>query len=244
MLLLVAAASSASSAGPGRADHGRHGRQVVVGARPADTLGGANPAPGRSGWPRRDHPGLQLDTYLVPAVSPAANGANVVIYLSHGNGWPANTYDQKYDEGRLRAPAHRRRARNLKYCSGPYAGPRLRAGRRRVPASPRYASGNSEPGAWPSQSIARQRVDNYGAAFLAAGASACCLTAGRTSYYLRALFTQTESLIDLWRGAPNYHAHDIVFTPTRSTGTGVMDPDNGGSSPSATTVRSSATSGS
>ena len=78
-----------------------------------------------------------------------------------------------------------------------------------------------------------QRVDNYGSAFLAAGASAVIADGhSHTGYYLRALFTETESLGDLWRGAPNYHGHDITFTPTRSTGTAVMDPDNGGSSPS------------
>ena len=96
-----------------------------------------------------------------------------------------------------------------------------------------YASGNSEPGQpAPSLSTARQRVDNYGAGFLAAGASAVIADGhSHTPYYLRALFTQHKSLLDLWRGAPNYHRHDIEFAPTRSTGRAIMDPDAGGTAP-------------
>ena len=37
--------------------------------------------------------------------------------------------------------------------------------------------------------------------------------------------------VDWWRDAPNYHGHDIAFTPTRSTGTAILDPDTGGASP-------------
>ena len=90
-----------------------------------------------------------------------------------------------------------------------------------------YASGNSEPGqAAPTLTVARQRVDNYGAAFLAAGASAVIADGhSHTGYYLRALFTTASRSVELWRGAPNYNGHDIAFTPTRSTGDG--DPRSG-----------------
>jgi hypothetical protein len=172
------------------------------------------------------------------AVKAATTGANVVIYLGHGNGWPSPyTYDPNYttkDGFGLNASAAGTHG-NLKYYGEPYI--------RDLDLAPGaivflhhlcYASGNSEPGGTPpSQSVARQRVDNYGAAFLAAGASAVIADGhSHTGYYLRALFTETESLADLWRGAPNYHGHDISFTPSRSTGGGVMDPDTGGSSPS------------
>jgi hypothetical protein len=171
------------------------------------------------------------------AVYAATTGANVVIYLGHGNGWPSPyTYDPNYatkDGFGLNASAAGTHG-NLKY----YGEPSIRS----LKLAPGaivflhhlcYASGNSEPGqAQPSQSTARQRVDNYGSAFLAAGASAVIADGhSHTGYYLRALFTATESLGDLWRGAPNYHGHEIAFTPSRSTGTGIMDPDTGGASP-------------
>jgi hypothetical protein len=172
------------------------------------------------------------------AVKAATTGANVVIYLGHGNGWPSPyTYDPNYttkDGFGLNATAAGTHG-NLKYYGEPYI--------RDLDLAPGaivflhhlcYASGNSEPGApQPSLSVARQRVDNYGAAFLAAGASAVIADGhSHSGYYLDALFTNVETLGDLWHGAPNYHGHDITFSPARSTGTAVMDPDVGGGSPS------------
>ena len=171
------------------------------------------------------------------AVYAATTGANVVVYLGHGNGWPSPyTYDPSYTTkdgfglNSSMAGTHG----NLKY----YGEPSIRTLRLAPNALILlfhlcYASGNSEPGnPAPSLSVARQRVDNYGAAFLAAGASAVIADGhSHTGYYLRALFTTAQPLGQLWRGAPNYHGHDITFTPTRSTGAAVLDPDTGGSSP-------------
>jgi hypothetical protein len=172
------------------------------------------------------------------AVKAATTGANIVIYLGHGNGWPSPyTYDPKYttkDGFGLNATAGQGDYNN-KY----YGEPSIRT----LDLAPNaivflhhlcYASGNSEPGgSAPSLSVARQRVDNYGAAFLAAGASAVIADGhSHTGYYLQALFTTAQPLSSLWRGAPNYHGHDLSFTPSRSTGNAVLDPDTGGASPS------------
>jgi hypothetical protein len=172
------------------------------------------------------------------AIKTATDGANVVIYLGHGNGWPSPyTYDPSYttkDGFGLNATAAGTHD-NLKY----YGEPSIRT----LNLAPHaivflhhlcYASGNSEPGAsQPTLSVARQRVDNYGAAFLAAGASAVIADGhSHTSYYLRALFTTPETLAQLWRGAPNYHGNEFSFVPTRSTGSAILDPDNGDQSPS------------
>ena len=46
------------------------------------------------------------------------------------------------------------------------------------------------------------------------------------------LFTTAQPLIQMWRGVDSYNGHDIVFTPTRSTGTAILDPDNGPTNPS------------
>jgi hypothetical protein len=172
------------------------------------------------------------------AVKAATTGANIVIYLGHGNGWPSPyTYDPMYttkDGFGLNATAGQGDYNN-KY----YGEPSIRS----LDLAPNaivflhhlcYASGNSESSSNnPTLSVAQQRVDNYGSAFLAAGASAVVADGhSHTGYYLRALFTTTQSLSQLWRGAPNYHGHDITFTPTRSTGTAVLDPDSGGETPS------------
>jgi hypothetical protein len=171
------------------------------------------------------------------AVKSATTGANVVIYLGHGNGWPSPyTYDPAYktkDGFGLNAVAGQG-DNNNKY----YGEPSIRT----LALAPNaivflhhlcYASGNSEPGnAAPTLSVARQRVDNYGAAFLAAGASAVIADGhSHTGYYLRALFTTGQPLAQLWRGAPNYNGHEIPFAPTRSTGGAILDPDTGGASP-------------
>lgn len=172
------------------------------------------------------------------AVKAATTGANVIIYLGHGNGWPSPyTYDPNYttkDGFGLNATAAGTHG-NLKY----YGEPSIRT----LAFAPNaivflhhlcYASGNSEPGrAAPTLTVAKQRVDNYGSAFLAAGASAVIADGhSHTGYYLRALFTTAQPLGQLWRGAPNYHGHDIVFAPSRSTGTAILDPDTGGANPS------------
>ena len=172
------------------------------------------------------------------AVKAATAGANIVIYLGHGNGWPSPyTYDPLFatkDGFGLNATAGQGDYNN-KY----YGEPSIRS----LDLAPNaivflhhlcYASGNSESSSNnPTLSVARQRVDNYGAAFLAAGASAVIADGhSHTGYYLRALFTTTQTLGQLWRGAPNYHGHDIPFTPTRSTGTAVLDPDTSGGTPS------------
>jgi hypothetical protein len=171
------------------------------------------------------------------AVKSATTGANIVIYLGHGNGWPSPyTYDPNYttkDGFGLNSSAAGTHG-NLKYYGEPYI--------RTLDLAPNaivflhhlcYASGNSEPGrAAPTLSVAKQRVDNYGAAFLAAGASAVIADGhSHTGYYLRALFTTAQPLDQLWRGAPNYNGHDITFAGTRSTGNAILDPDTGGASP-------------
>ncbi len=170
------------------------------------------------------------------AVKAATNGANVVVYLGHGNGWPSPyTYDPAYrtkDGFGLNATAGNGHG-NLKY----YGEPSIRT----LAFAPNavvflfhlcYASGNSEPhNAAPTLATAKARADNYGSAFLAAGASAVIAGGHSHGGYLSALFTTTQPLLEMWRGVPSYNGHDIVFTPKRSTGTAILDPDTGGTSP-------------
>jgi flagellar hook assembly protein FlgD len=44
--------------------------------------------------------------------------------------------------------------------------------------------------------------------------------------YLRAMFTTGQSILDVWKGAPNFHNHVTAFASTRSPGyTAYSDPD-------------------
>ena len=178
------------------------------------------------------------------AVKSATTGASVVIYMGHGNGWPSPyTFDANYttkDGFGLNATAAGTHG-NLKY----YGEPSIKT----LSLAPNaivflfhlcYASGNSEPGkAAPTLTVAKQRAANYASAFIAAGAAAVIADGHSSSpWYLRELFTKTESLSDLWHRAPNSHGHDIYYTPIHTTtnsvipGTAILDPDSGPSSPS------------
>ena len=164
-------------------------------------------------------------------VKAAAAGASVVIYLGHGNGWPSPyTYD----------PCSRPRT-----ASGSTPRPVPATTTPSTTASPTvatldlapgalvilnhlcYASGNSEPGnAEPSITVARQRADNYAAAFLKAGAGAVIAEGHAGSErYLRTLFTTHRSIEDLWRTALVGNGHIVSFASIRTPGAMVyQDP--------------------
>lgn len=159
-------------------------------------------------------------------------GANVVIYLGHGNGWPSPyTYDPKYTTKNgfgLNASSGNGDG-NTKYYGEPYVSTLdLAPGALILLHHLCYAAGNSEPGhAAPTKSVAKQRVDNYGAGFLKAGVAAVIADGHRGPVdYLRALFTTNQTLADLWRTQPNYHGNEFGFGSSRSPGqTAYMDPD-------------------
>jgi flagellar hook assembly protein FlgD len=166
-------------------------------------------------------------------VQSAVNGASIVVYLGHGNGWPSPyTYDPNYttkDGFGLNATSG-----DGDYNNKYYGEPSIRT----LDFAPNavvllfhlcYASGNSEPGgAAPTQSVARQRADNYSAAFIRAGARAVIADGhSHSPYYIRSLFTTRQTIDQLWRNAPNYNNHRFTFESSRNPGyTIAMDPDN------------------
>jgi flagellar hook assembly protein FlgD len=170
-------------------------------------------------------------------VKAAVSGASVIVYLGHGNGWPSPyTYDPNYTtkdgfglnydnngDGKLSDSEN-------KY----YGEPSIRT----LTPAPNavvllfhlcYASGNSEPGGTaPTLSIAKQRADNYAAAFLKAGARAVIANGhSHDPYYIRALFTTRQTIEQYWRNAPDFHNHVLSGSSSRSSGyTYLMDPDS------------------
>ena len=90
-----------------------------------------------------------------------------------------------------------------------------------------YAAGNSEPGyAEPTVSVARQRVDNYAAGFLKAGAAAV-IADGHSgpSGYLRDLFTTSQPIETLWASQSRGNGNIVSFPSVRTPGaTAFQDP--------------------
>jgi flagellar hook assembly protein FlgD len=165
-------------------------------------------------------------------VKSATTGASVVIYMGHGNGWPSPyTYDPLYttkDGFGLNATSGAGDYNN-KYYGEPYVSTLDLADDAIVLLHHLcYAAGNSEPGgAAPSVSVARQRLDNYAAGFLKAGASAVIADGHRGPVdYLRALFTTHQTIEQLWKTQPNAEGNVVSFASKRTPGaTAFSDPE-------------------
>ncbi|MEA2519750.1 MAG: hypothetical protein QOF49_1830, partial [Chloroflexota bacterium] len=170
-------------------------------------------------------------------VKAATQGANIVIYFGHGNGWPSPyTFDPLYAtkdgmglNADLNADGVLTDYENKYYGEPSMAQLGLAPNAIVLLHNLCYASGNNESGVTPepSISVARQRIDNYAAGFLKGGAKAV-LADGHLgpASYLRALFTTSRSILDIWRSSTNYHGHESSFASTRSPGfTDYSDPD-------------------
>ena len=166
-------------------------------------------------------------------VSAATRGANLLIYLGHGNGWPspyAPFSTSSKDGMGLNATSGNGNS-NTKYYGESYMA-KLALAPNAVVVLNRlcYASGNSEWGsANPTRSTAIKRVDNYGAGFLRGGAKAV-FASGITSvsYVLRGLFRGSASMTMaqlFWTDPNRTGSYRISFNSSRTPGTAArMDP--------------------
>ena len=84
-----------------------------------------------------------------------------------------------------------------------------------------YASGNSEPGrANPTKSIAMQRVDNFGAGFIRAGARAV-FASGKNSvaYIITSLLNSNQTISHIFASDPAFSGRaDFSFASKRTSG--------------------------
>ena len=165
-------------------------------------------------------------------VKNAATGANIFIYLGHGNGYPspygAFSALRKNGMGLNSSAGHGNS--NVKYWGQTY----MRTGLALAPNSVVllnhlcYASGNSEPGrADPSKSVAMQRADGYGTGFLRTGAKAMFVNgSGSLSSIITDLMTTDMTVAQIFQHDWSFSgAIDFQFASKHTPGSTVwMDP--------------------
>jgi hypothetical protein len=165
-------------------------------------------------------------------VRSVAQGANLLIYLGHGNGWPSpyrpfSVYGK--DGLGLNATAGAGNS-NVRYWGEYYIDHYIRLAPNAVVILNRlcYASGDSEWGAAnPTRAVAIQRVDNYGAGFLRSNARAVFAEGiASASYILYGLFRTSRTMTQIfWSAASATRTWSFGFSSIRTPGyKALMDP--------------------
>lgn len=171
-----------------------------------------------------------------PAVKEAITGASIVIYLGHGNGWPSRYRDSLYPPSQngfgLNPVAGGDNTAHQYFGEASVDDVRLADNAVVILSRLCYASGNSEPGL-PEGTVdtAFQRVDNYAAGFIRAGAKAVVAEAHMgPAWYVRQLLTTSSSIESIWNRSPEAKGHTFGVASVRSAGfTARMDPDKAAS---------------
>lgn len=167
-----------------------------------------------------------------PVVRRALEGASIVVYLGHGNGWPSRYRPSLYpptQNGLGLNPVAGIDDDAHQYFGEAYL-------ERYVHLAPNavvvlshlcYASGLSEPGL-PEGTLdeARQRVDNFAAGWISAGASAVVAEAYLDpAYYVDAVLSGRGTVGDAWRASPTVNGHVLRYASERRQGyVDLLDP--------------------
>ena len=160
-----------------------------------------------------------------PAVRDALQGASLVVYMGHGNGWPSKYRDALYppsQDGFGLNPELGTGDSTHQYFGEGVIGSQVNLAKNAIVLLNHlcYASGLSEPGL-PEGTLdqARQRVDNYAAGFVKAGASAIIAEAYQSpSYFVKAILGGGRSIQSAWQSSPSANGHRIAFESQRSVG--------------------------
>lgn len=169
-------------------------------------------------------------------VKSALQGANMLIYLGHGNGYPSpyGAFQRYTKDGMGLNATSGNGNSNVKYWGEYYIDRDIQMAKNAVVLLNRlcYASGNSEWGsADPSKATAIKRVDNYGAGFLRAGARVVFTEAiGSISHQIRALLGSQSSMEGIFMSHPDKSGvRDFYVMSTRTTWAKIhMDPPRPG----------------
>jgi hypothetical protein len=164
-----------------------------------------------------------------------SRGANMLIYLGHGNGWPSpyGPFQENTKDGLGLNASYG--SNTLRYYGANYIRSYMKLAPDAVVILNRlcYASGNNEWGVTPdpSSSTAKQRVDNFASGFLRVGAKAV-FAEGTTdaSYIIARLFTSTMAMNEIFWSSPNKTwSYRQYLRSTRTPGaTAILDPRSPG----------------
>ncbi len=167
-----------------------------------------------------------------PVVKKALRGASLVIYMGHGNGFPSRYRDSLYPPTQNgfglnpRAGTHDDTTHQY-FGEGKVATIDLAPNAVVLLHHLCYASGLSEPGlAEGTLDQAKQRVDNFAAGFIKAGASAVIAEAYTSpSRYVAAILGTQRSIDSIWRSSPTANDNTFAYASERSPGyVAEMDP--------------------
>jgi hypothetical protein len=165
-------------------------------------------------------------------VKAAAKGANILIYLGHGNGYPSpyGPFSGLRRNGMGLNTSSGHGNSNVKYYGQTLMRSGLDLAKNSVVLLNHlcYASGNSEPGrALPTKSVAKRRADGYATGFLRTGAKAVFATGnGSLSSILFDLFNSGRSVGQIFQGDRSFSgSRDFKFASKHTSGATVwMDP--------------------
>jgi hypothetical protein len=167
-----------------------------------------------------------------PAVRQALQGASIVVYLGHGNGWPSRYRDSLFPptQNGFGLNPHAGAGDVHQYFGEERIAREIELAENAVVIFSHlcYASGNSEPGLPEGTlEVGQQRVDNYAAGFIRAGAAAVIAEAHMgPAYYVRSILEGRQSVDRIWRDAPTDNGNLLRFESQRSPGfTAQMDPE-------------------
>jgi hypothetical protein len=169
-------------------------------------------------------------------VKAAAVGANIFIYLGHGNGYPSpyGAFTSLRKNGMGLNSSSNNGNSNVKYWGQYYMRTGLDLARNSVVLLNHlcYASGNSEPGRkLPTKSVAMQRADGYGTGFLRTGARAMFATGnGSLTSVIADLFTTDKTVAQMFQDDWSFTGDaDFQFKSAKTSWSTVwMDPHDPG----------------
>jgi len=165
-------------------------------------------------------------------VKKALQGAHVLIYAGHGNGWPSpyKPFQRFTKDGLGLNPYSGSGNRKVKYWGEKYLADYINMAPNAAVILMRlcYASGNSEPGrADPTKSTAMARVDNYGAGFLRTNAKVVFAQGyGKSNHIFYSLFKTNRTMKQIFWADPSATGrYTITFSSSRTSGMkAIMDP--------------------
>ncbi len=165
-------------------------------------------------------------------VEPALQGASIVVYYGHGNGWPSpyKPFQENTKDGIGLNTATNPTNGAHTYYGATYLAKYIKLAPNAVVILGHlcYSAGNSEMQDPPPATldIAKQRVDNMGAGWLQTGARAVVSEpySNNDGSYIEGIFTTHQTITQLWRTAPGYN-NNVQTWPSLRTSWSLVELD-------------------